>query len=236
MMAAALAACCALAACTGDGGAKAGTSGIALVARDTAAAPAGPAPPKPATGLIFDAETFGRRIEVDRAPAEEVRIGAMRIELERQAFDSLPGALRPVRIAKTGDAASSYDRACYRTAAGDLYLVLGSGEMGGGEWIDGASVSRTADWAAGADLRCATLPPSIARVTLGRRLRVGMTRAQLAAELGRRAPDPGDSLAYVFDAEHTLADRSHADVTAFLDVLLRRDTVVALHAFKFTTN
>jgi hypothetical protein len=136
-------------------------------------------------------ETSASPATLARDPAPGLRLGALAIELEKTTFASLLEAIGTGRLDHHGDAGESLYWVCYTWQAGGQRLWLTSGEMNGGEYIDGLTAIALRGEAMPTPA-CPELPARFTPVVASGVPWLGATEAQVRSELG----EPGVNADY----------------------------------------
>lgn len=176
-----------------------------------------------------------------------VTVGSIRIRLEHTTLAQVMGALGPGRVVQTGDAGGSLARLCYESAdASDpAYLVLESGEMGGGTYITGFEMSRGNALRRDPNLPCAKLRVTANHIVVAPGLELGARQRDLLARFGPAQADSAGFLRYAH--EHSWKEPAGHDGAAnppmeewtemsTLDLEFRADSLVWVSTWKVTSN
>ena len=139
-------------------------------------------------------------------PVTALCVGTGRIELGGSTFAAVARLMGRTEMASAGDAGDSRREACYELRGSPrATLRLESGELGGGERIEGfaltaAGAASVAEDAALAE-RCAAARISGAEVRTDRRIGLGTTRRDVEARIGAPSQDSAGVAIYARD-EH----------------------------------
>ena len=187
-------------------------------------------------------------VHIAHGPALDrtVAVGTFRIRLEHTTLQQAIAALGPAKVVRTGDAASSLARLCYQSAdtTDPTYLMLESGEMGGGAYITGFQLFR-ANARRDQDMPCTRLRNTARSIVIRPGLELGAHRQALLTRLGPAQADSGGFLRYA--REHSWKDpsRHHGGSGSeqeewteigVLDLELRADSLVWISVSKVTSN
>src|SRR4249920_3186118 len=136
---------------------------------------------------------FGDELaRVVRGPAlvRSVAVGSFRIRLEHTTLQQVTAALGPGKIVRTGDASGFLARLCYQSADTNdpVYLVLESGEMGGGTYITGFQLFR-GNAHRDPNVPCTLLRHTARTIVIAPGLELGARRQALLTHFGSAQAD-----------------------------------------------
>ncbi len=175
-------------------------------------------------------------------PAGVALLGSTRVELEKTTLQEVQDAIRGLTIRHVGDASESTFWLCYTLARhkySQRVWVISDGEMGGANHlVTSILVSRLARTdSPNAD--CPQSPMGVGPATIGDNLVLGMSVLTLQKAFGAtpRASEGWWSYRYQGTTPiQTNGKSATFDVTASVDVRLRRGKVIAIRIKQTTSN
>lgn len=163
--------------------------------------------------------------------ATRFSLGAFAGRFEETRLDAVRKAVGEGAIQHHGDAAGSIYWLCYRREQQRLWIVS-HGEMGGSDHRVTEVVAEIAEKDAGASADCAALPDKFSPVVFDGRLRLGMSRQEAIAAMGKPSKSEADRIFY----SHQGKVAKGFDETAWLILGFREDRLVSMRGGKATTN
>ena len=205
----------------------------ALACLTTSASDAAPSawsrlPQAPRTG---DGATSPRH----QSPVSGLRLGRYRIVFEQTQWSDLQRELGPLKLRRQGDASNSETWTCFTvvTDRGLFQMWPSSGELQGGESIDGVIVQAGAPWP---HAECPIVNSGPGRAALDNGVWIGTTRAELLKRLGPPTGVHGANLIYDFEAPVHNPTGGRSVAYGQLIFELRNDRVDRLLATKDTSD
>ena len=174
---------------------------------------------------VQDFQSTGTRVQ----PVTGVKLGSFLVVLEQTTLEETIKALGPAKIDQHGDAGDFEAWICYTLPALKARLWLTSGEMGGGEYINGFVMAALKNSQAN-DARCPVPATEVASATIDNGISLGTSAQVVRNSLGAPKEVPGSVSYYLYTKRN-----GDGEIDSMLALRLRDKVVTELYASHVST-